>query len=157
MGLKLKSKYGTTAPFSGGNLTVCDGDFNTLSDMGCRFKILVARTEVAMTGGLITVTATGLRLAKKFIVGITGRVIVPCAGAALGTANIGDGTDADRYGAALDLRIAGTTFDFSTSTATPYEWLASAGNIVFTGSAGVFSSGTVAVHVHYIELGAPTR
>jgi hypothetical protein len=130
------------------------GDISRSGPQGQALNIKVSSILVPMTGGLITVTATGARLAKKLIVGVTGRVTKVLVGAGLTTFSVGDGSDADRYGAAL-VKTLGTTFDFSTSTADPREWLAAAGNIVFTGAAGIFTSGEIRLDIHYIDLTAP--
>lgn len=111
--------------------------------------------DVPMTGGAGTVTVTGARPAKKFILGITARVTTVVAGAALTTINIGDGTDADRYGAAI-AKTVDTVVDGDDATADTTEFLTAAGDIVFTAAAGVFSSGVIRLDVHYLELMAPT-
>lgn len=117
--------------------------------------VKVSSQIVPMTGGAGTVTVSNARLAKKFILGITARIVTELAGTGLTTFSIGDGTDADRYGAAIP-KTAGTTVDFDDATADPREWLAAAGNIVFTAAAGQFDSGEVRLDIHYIELAAPT-
>ena len=122
-------------------------------DQGAVVK--VASQLVPMTGDGATVTVTDARPAKKFILGITARVTTVVAGAALTTINIGDGTDADRYGAAI-LAAKDTRVGYGDATADPREWLTAAGNIVFTAVVGVFSSGVIRLDVHYLDLEVPS-
>lgn len=123
-----------------------------MEDQGVKIKTV--SQVVAMTGGAATVVVADARPAKKFILGITGRVITVVAGAALTTINIGDGSDADRYGAAI-LKAAGTEFGYPDATADPREWLTASDDIVFTAAAGVFSSGEIRLDVHYVDLDSP--
>lgn len=132
------------------------GDISRVGPQGQASNRKVSSTEVAMTGGAATVVGTGLLLAKKRIIGITGRVLVTVAGASLTSLNIGDGSDADRYGATIGL-TAGTTFDMTSATADPGGFQVAAGNIVVTAVGGVaISSGSIRFDVHYEDLTAPT-
>ena len=130
------------------------GVLKKMSTQDQSVNVKVSSQLVAMTGGIATVTVAGARLAKKFILGITCRVTTIVAGAALTTLNIGDGTDADRYGAAIAI-AAGTEVNYSNATADPREWLTAAGDIVFTAVAGVITSGEVRLDIHYLDLDAP--
>lgn len=107
--------------------------------------------------GNITHVVPGVFPARVLPLGLTYRVNTVLAGASLGTISIGDGTDADLYGAGL-AKTAGTTAGTAQLTARPttQAWSTSAGDITLTGSAGVFTSGEVTICGHYATFTAPT-
>jgi len=132
------------------------GSFVGIKDgHGGKLELKVDRQTVSFVGSGATVTVSNARLAKKRIEGVAGRVKTTLTGLGLTTFKIGDGSDADRYGATV-AAAAGNTFDFSTSTANPGEWPTAAGNVVFTANAGVFQTGSVDLEVFYWDLVAPT-
>lgn len=104
-----------------------------------------------------TSTESGLIPDGALVLGISFRVkeAVTTSGAT-NTFDIGDGTDADRYGAA----IAGakdTTADGSDATADPTGFATAAGDIVFDGAgAETFTAGVVRISVVYVQAAAPT-
>jgi len=117
-------------------------------------NIKTSATTVNLAGA--TSTATGLFPAKCIQLGVTARVTTLITSGDGGTSmNIGDGTDADRYGATIAF-AAGTTVNLSDATADPRGWAAAAGDVVFTCVGGTFNAGVVRVVAHYIDLTAPT-
>ena len=123
---------------------------------GCGLNIKCVTVEEETDSGAITHVITGIVPARARVLGVAGLVLVPLDGASLGNVNVGDGTDADLYGASIG-KTAGSTFGSHTATASPltHAWSTSAGNIVFTGSAGVFETGVVRVSVYYVDTTAP--
>ncbi len=116
-----------------------------------RIAIVSASNSVPTTGGGGTVTASSIRPAGAFILGISWDVVTTIAGAGLTTYDIGDGTVADRYGAAI-ATASGTLGDMDDATADPFEFLIAAGDIVLTANAGQFDSGNIVIVVYYINL-----
>lgn len=109
-----------------------------------------------MNSGAITETITGVIPARVSPLAVTCRVDTVLAGAGLTTWSLGDGTDADLYGATLAL-AAGTVVDKTTWTANPQTqaFSTSAGNLTMTGAAGIFSSGVITCCAHYLDATAP--
>lgn len=122
---------------------------------GIASRLRVNATTHTTDSGTGTETIVGVRPTNVFILGVTLRVTTVIAGSGLGSFDLGDGSTADRYGAAIAL-AADTTVDMSDATINPTEFLTSAGDLVLTADAGQFDSGAVRVAVHYIDLGAPT-
>lgn len=121
---------------------------------GMANNIKIATTTVNLAGA--TTTATGLFPAKCVRLGVTYRVTTIVTSGDGGTSfNVGDGTDADLYGATIAF-AAGTTGNLSQATADPTVWAAAAGDVVFTCVGGTFSGGVVRVNAHFIDLTAPT-
>jgi len=117
-------------------------------------NIKMAMTTVNLTGA--STTATGLFPAKSYHLGVTARITTGVTSGDGGTSiDVGDGTDVDRYAAALGFTVNGTV-DMSLATADPTGWLSGAGDVVFTCNAGTFSGGVVRVVAHYIDLSPPT-
>jgi hypothetical protein len=101
-----------------------------------------------------TITASNLIPAGSFVVGITGRVETTFGGAVV-SMNIGDGSDADRWGAAV-ATAGDTTWDLSDATAAAGGWFTTATSVVFTGDVAFEASGSLDVIVHYFDLTAAT-
>lgn len=101
-------------------------------------------------------TATGIFPAGCVRKGVSGRVLTTTVfgGGGVST-NVGDGSDADRYKAALS-SVVGSSFTPANVTATALEQLAAAGNVTLTPDAGTFTSGTFRIVVLYDEVTAPT-
>jgi len=112
-----------------------------------------ASVTFAADPGDASKTATGLRTGKRKILGISGRVTT--AGTNCASINIGDGVDADRYGAAIAVADE-TVFDADDATADPSEWLASDGDVVVTAVGGNCFGLVVALTVHTIDHQAAT-
>ena len=104
-----------------------------------------------------TQTLTAVIPADVRSLGVSCRVDTVLAGSGLTTWSLGDGTDADLYGAAL-AKTEGTIVDQTTYTANPLTqaWSTNAGNLTMTAAAGVFSSGAVTCCSHYVKFIAPT-
>jgi hypothetical protein len=69
--------------------------------------------------------------------------------------SIGDGSDADRWGAGI-VTDGDVTWDLTDATASPGGWFISANDIVFTGNVAFENSGSLDVIVHYFDLTAAT-
>ena len=91
--------------------------------------------------------------AGAIILGVTLRVTTTITGAT--TFDVGDGTDVDRYGAAIAL-ASGTTTTFASATANPLEWRSANGNVVLTANGSNFTGGVVRICVHYLSGTAPS-
>lgn len=119
---------------------------------GSRATILVASTEkLALSGA--TVTATDLIPAGSIVLGVTVRVTTLITGAT--SFSIGDGTDADRWGATIAV-AAGTTTTTANITITSVPIYAAATSVVLTAAGSNFTAGAVHIEVQYINCSAPT-
>ena len=120
--------------------------------------VKVASTTLASVTGA-SVTATDLVPAKAQVIGVATYVTV-ALGTGSGTTGytVGDGTDADRFGAVTGTIIGTDTDSLTDATADPrMTWSASAANIVVTAVGGNFDgTGTIRVEVYYIGDTAPT-
>ena len=115
---------------------------------GAKENIKVASIELTgLTGA--SVTAASLIPAGSFIVGVTIRVTTTITGAT--TFDIGDGTDVDRWGAAI-LLPAGTTTTIVDFTAAGFGQFAAANDVVLTANVANFTAGAVRITVHYADL-----
>jgi len=111
-----------------------------------------ASTEVVGMSGA-TVTASSLIPAGSFIIGVTVRVTTTITGAT--TFDIGDGTNVDRWGAAIVL-TAGTTTDITDFTAAGFGQFDTANDVVLTANGANFTAGAVRITIHYMTLTAAT-
>jgi hypothetical protein len=123
---------------------------------GSTANIKSATTSVTAAAGA-TVTATNLIPAKAFLIGVSTR-ITTTLGATSGTTgfNVGDVTDADRFGVQAAI-TAGSTTSNGDATADPTGWALAARSVVLTAVGGNFDgTGAVRVTVHYFDNTAPT-
>lgn len=104
-------------------------------------------------GGDATKTATGFRIAQRKLLGVSGRVSV--TGTTCTSIDIGDGSDVDRYGAAIAV-ADNTVFDIDDATADPEEFLTTAGDIVITANGGDCVDLVVLLTLHYRGYQAAT-
>jgi hypothetical protein len=113
-------------------------------------------TVVVTTTAAGTATATNLIPAGSMVVGVTCRNISAIAGDALTGYNVGDGANADRWGANVSPNINETTDLTDAVVLTPVIFTA-ATSVVLTqvGGTTFTAGGTVRVTVHYISLTAP--
>jgi hypothetical protein len=105
-----------------------------------------------------TVTATNLIPAGSVVIGVTTRVTTAVTGDAGFTGfSVGDGTDADRWGANLTPTINETS-DGTDCTITSVPIYGAATSVVLTqvGGSTFSAGGVVRITVHYISLTAPT-
>jgi hypothetical protein len=92
------------------------------------------------------------------VIGLTLRVETEFdATSSLTTFSVGDGSDADRWGAAI-ARTAGTTVDLTDATASAGGWFTTANDVVLTADAGTFNvaGGSCDIIIHYLDLTAAT-
>ena len=119
---------------------------------GALSNIRIVDIELTALSGA-SVTATGLIPAGAFIIGITARVTTAITGAA--DFDIGDGTDVDRWGAAIAI-ASGTTAGIQDYTAAGFGQFSSANDVVLTANGANFTAGAVRITVHYLDLTPPT-
>lgn len=132
--------------FSNGQ-RVCFTSKTTLVDMA-----------TATGTGTITVTLTDFIPAGVIFLGITARVINILAGSGLTTWSLGITSHVDHFATTKALAV-GTTVNVSDykvgDMPSPY-YTTSAQSILFTGAAGVFSTGKVRVTIYYTQLTVAT-
>lgn len=114
--------------------------------------IATATTELTGLSGA-TATASSLIPAGSMVIGLGAYVTTAITGPA--SFDIGDGTDVDKFGAAIALAQT-TTVDMTDSTVTAPSIYTAATDVVLTANGGTFSTGAVRLVVHYIKLNAPT-
>lgn len=100
-----------------------------------------------------TVEAEDLIPAGSLVLGVTTRVTTVITGAT--SYSVGDGTDADRWGATIAV-TAGTTSGLADITIASPVYYAAATSVVLTAAGSDFTAGAVRVTVHYIALTAAT-
>lgn len=124
---------------------------------GARGRIVVATSLVTLNGNASPVTWAGAKPAGARLIGVSGRITTAATGTGLTDLDIGDGTDVDRFEAAMALAL-GTTFTPANATADPGGWTAAAGDVVVTGNglAGNFTAGEIRLVAVYEEVTAPT-
>lgn len=161
-----------TAPDSVFNVKVLNGNptvYSYDSSGGSSLPIVNANgqsTNIKQATMLLTIgpvaaaTDTCLNLipAGSMVVGVTTRVTTAVTGSSGFTGfSIGDGTDADRWGANVAPGLNETT-DLTDCTITSIPIYSSATSIILTqvGGATFNTGGVVRVTVHYISLTAPT-
>lgn len=144
----------TNAPTTSWDVTLTRLGAGQLSIGGAQGQATNVNCVTTSSGALsgATVTLSNARPAGSIIVGVTVRVTTTITGAT--SFSIGDGSDADRYGASIAL-TSGTTTTLASHTASPIEWLSAAGNIVLTANGSNFSGGVVRISVHYLDLTPP--
>lgn len=111
-------------------------------------NIKTATTTVTCSSGS-TVTATNLIPAGSMVVGVTTRVTTLMTGAT--SYSIGDGTDADRWGATISPAL-NTTSGIADFTIASPVYYAAATSVVLTAAGSDFTAGVVRITVHYINL-----
>lgn len=112
---------------------------------GAKANIEYSETELTLSGA--TTTATGLYPAKCYQLGVVARVTQAITGAS--GSNIGDGSDADRYGANVGVAKDTVTSE-ANFTASPVGWSASAGNVVCTALTSDYTGGKIRLTAFYL-------
>lgn len=146
---------GTLSLAGGLSLTGASGIQLRISESiyGSRSNVFLATiASSALTSGA-TYTFTGALPDGAIILGVSARITTTISGPT--SVQIGDGSDADRYGIFSTL-TSGQTIEPSAGTASPLEWRSAAGDVVLTAVGGNFTAGVVRICVHYITLTAPT-
>lgn len=98
-------------------------------------------------------TFTGSLPAGSLIIGVTCRVTTAITGAT--SFAVGDGTDVDRWGAAIAVTL-GTTSTLADCTVTTPPIYATAGAVVLTAGGSNFTGGVVRLTTHYLSVAAAT-
>ena len=133
-----------------------DGTFEAnRSANGATANIKTATTLLSAVSGA-SVTATSLIPGGAFILGVATKVTT-----GLGTSNgttgytVGDGTDADRWGAVVGTTTAAESNNAS-ATANPTGWTSLGNNVVITATTGNFDgTGAIRVTAFYLDTTAP--
>lgn len=136
-----------SARFTAAGLTIGE---NQTSGATAQLKMAVALLS-PLAGA--TATATNLIQAGWLVLGVTTRVTTTITGAT--TFKIGDGTDDDKWGAAIALPSGTTTRGSDFTVLTPSFYTANT-SVVLTANGANFTGGAVRVVVTYIDLTAPT-
>lgn len=134
----LSSTLGVT-----GNTTVTA---NIQKTVGQKTYKLVSASETLSALSGATAATTNLIPAGARLKGVSCEVTTLIEGAT--SFNIGDGTDADRFGAAIAL-AATTTTDDTDATADPSGWSATAQDVTLTAVGSNFTAGEVVVTALY--------
>lgn len=138
------------APFAGGGTV--QGPFGVAGANG-QAQTLRQATALVSTPSGATVTATDLIPAGSVVLGVTVRVTTLMTGAT--AFDVGDGSDADRWGDDIAV-AAGTTTTNANTTITAVPIYAAATSVVLTAVTSDFTAGAVRITVHYLSLTAPT-
>lgn len=143
---------------SADNLTVLptNGAYASANNGSIIYNVKVATTLLATTGGAGTQTATNLIPAASIVHGVVCRVTTAVTGCT--SFSVGDGTDADRWGAGI-LVAANTTStpaNFTTTNAAHIYTAATSVVLTAAGGGAVFSTGAVRIVVYYSTIDAPT-
>ena len=128
----------TTATVSGGN--------------GIATAVTHASTLLDLS---VSSTATDLIPANSLVLGVTVFVKTIIVGTTAVSFDIGDGTDADRWGTGIAF-AAGTDTNIADFTITGPAYYGAATDVVLTPDAGTLDTGEVRIAVHYISLTAAT-
>lgn len=127
-----------------------EGTLSQGTAYGALANLKSVTAEITCSGA--SSSASNLIPAGAFVLGVTARVITAITGASAFT--IGDGSDADKWGAGIAL-TAGTTTTGAAFTAGPSHY-AAATSVVLTATTSSFTAGKVRVTVHYIDFTAAT-
>ena len=129
------------------------GELRSAGTNGASGSIQHASTLLSGLSGA-SVSASSLVPDGALILAVTVRVTTTITGAT--TFDIGDGTDVDRWGAAIAL-ASGTTTDPTDYTDNTISFqTGGAGNVVLTANGSNFSGGDVRVHLTYMSFTGPT-
>lgn len=149
----------TMSRLAAGQVSVAGGSTPAVAVTGAnaqRVNISQATTSLTTNSGIGTATATNLIPAGSLVVGVSVRVTTTISGAGgLTSMSIGDGSDADRWGAAIAL-ASGTTTTLANATISTAPIYAAATSVVLTANAGQFDAGVIRITVHYLSLTAPS-
>lgn len=137
---------GTSAQFLPGVLAVSGNVYSSTTRINS-----VDLASSALTSGA-SYTFTNALPAGAFVLGVTSSINTTVTGPT--SVQVGDGTDADRYGIFSTL-TAGQFLNLSSSTADPTGWQAANGNVVLTAVGGNFTSGVMRITVHYLSATYP--
>ncbi len=123
-----------------------------VSSSGSEHRLRFA-TELLATPAGASVTTAGLIPAGVRLLYVMARVTTTITGAT--TFDVGDGTDVDRFGAAIVLPVD-TEVDNTDATADPGGFATGAQEVTLTANGADFTAGAVRIVAVYEEVGAPT-
>ncbi len=116
---------------------------------GMEYKLATATVVGAAAA---TISATNLIPAGSLVLGVTILVTSTFSNASLTSMTIGDGSDADRWGALIGL-TAGTQTTGAAFTGTQPAFFASATSVVITGTGANFAAnGSLVVRAYYLSF-----
>ena len=131
------------------------GDIAFKSAKGSVFTLKRWSTEVtAMSGS--TSSATNLIPAGSVVLGCATRVTTLITSAAATSFSIGDGSDADKWGATIAFAAGTTTGAANFTSAANAAVYTSATSVVLTPNTGTFTAGAVRVECYGYNLTGPT-
>lgn len=110
--------------------------------------------EGAITGTGATISASNLIPAGTVVMGCVLNVTTAFTGSGLSSFTIGDGTDADRWGATIALAAGTKTTSANFTAAGPVNYT-SATSVVLTGTGGSFATGAARVTCYGYRFTAP--
>lgn len=122
------------------------------SPFGAKANLKYSVTESAALSGATSNIGTTIIPDGAFVLGVVVRVTTLITSAAAVSFSIGDGSDADKWGAGIAFP-AGTTTTHADFTAGPSLYT-SATNVVLTPNTGTFTGGKVRAAVFYIDFTA---
>lgn len=117
----------------------------------------LAATRVSETLNLGTgssASTTNLIPAGTLVLCVSTQIIEADTGTAP-SANIGDGSDPDRWGAAVDTKTPASTSGPEDFTSATVEWSIGGGDVTLTATSGSFNNGVVSVVVDYLAPVTP--
>jgi hypothetical protein len=139
-----------------------EGKFTATTTIGANGQAVSMKMVSTTVNSVVgtTLTATNLIPAGSMVVGVCVRVTTGFGETnGLTTLSIGDGTDADRWGAGI-AHTAGTTTGVANFTITGPVYYTAATHVVITGAGDggneFDATGQVRVTVYYFSLTAPT-
>lgn len=134
---------------------VSSTDALSLAPTNANGSLISVKKATELLSGLSGATATSTNLIPDgaLVLAVVTRVTTAITGAT--SFDIGDGVDADRWGATIAV-AAGTTSGHADYTATTVQIFTSANSIVLTANGSNFTGGAVRVTVYYIDATAPT-
>lgn len=133
---------------SGGNRVAAFASTGAGGHLSISSKICA---ETGMSGA--TVTATNCIPAGSFVIGVSVYVDTAITGAS--SFDVGDGTDADRWGNNIALD-ADTTTSLADLVGTGVAIFTSANDVVLTAVTSNFTAGAVTITIHYLSINAGT-
>lgn len=157
--MPLDHQTGRAVLIGSANLGTVIGGLST-ADNGFLFngqlKLAVKYKEVTVVGAAAaTLTATDFIPAKALVLGVNLRVLSTFSNTSLTSMNIGDGSDADLWGATIAL-TAGTKTSSAdyTAAAAAFKFYPAANSVVITGVGANFAAnGSARLELVYLSCG----
>lgn len=123
------------------------------TSFGAKAQLVGNMQDSGALGAVAAFTFVAMVPAGKRLMGIAWRILVAPVGG--NPIDVGDGTDVDRFGAAVS-PAAGSTGDMGDATADPGGFSVAAQDVVFTSTVGNLNGAQIRCVAFYDELTAPT-